>query len=96
MESSSVLEQNRGLLTGGKDVQVQEEYGRSLDIIKDYGADTLRMYEMFMGPLDQVKPWQVLDAKGIRGLRVWKLFDAQGAPRAFGSEQKSIKGYILR
>ena len=65
-----------------------------LDIIKDYGADTLRMYEMFMGPLDQVKPWQSSGCKGIRGFlqKVWKLFvDAKGAPRAFGNEQKAIK-----
>jgi leucyl-tRNA synthetase len=65
-----------------------------LDIVKDYGADTLRMYEMFMGPLDQVKPWQSSGCKGIRGFlqKVWKLFvDPQGAPRAFGSVQKHIR-----
>ena len=28
------------------------------DIVRDYGADALRMYEMFMGPLEAVKPWQ--------------------------------------
>ena len=65
-----------------------------LDIIKDYGADTLRMYEMFMGPLDQVKPWQSSGCKGIRGFfakSVEAFVDAQGASRAFGNEQKSIK-----
>ena len=65
-----------------------------LDIIKDYGADTLRMYEMFMGPLDQVKPWQSSGCKGIRGFlqKVWKLFvDSNGSARAFGHEQKAIK-----
>ncbi len=35
------------------------------DIIKDYGADTLRMYEMFLGPLEQSKPW---DTNGIDGV----------------------------
>lgn len=65
-----------------------------LDIVKDYGADTLRMYEMFMGPLDQVKPWQSSGCKGIRGFlqKVWKLFvDPQGAPRAFGKEQRHMR-----
>ncbi len=45
-------------------------------IVEDYGADTLRMYEMFLGPLEQSKPW---DTNGIDGVhkflrRFWKLF----------------------
>ncbi len=35
------------------------------DIIRDYGADSLRMYEMFMGPLQVVKPWQTSGVKGV-------------------------------
>jgi len=46
------------------------------DIIARYGADTLRLYEMFLGPLEQSKPW---DTKGIEGVfrfirKFWKLF----------------------
>ncbi len=46
------------------------------DIIDQYGADTLRMYEMFLGPLEQSKPW---DTKGIDGVsrflkKLWRLF----------------------
>ncbi len=46
------------------------------DLIDRYGADTLRLYEMFLGPLDQDKPW---DTKGIEGVfrflkRLWKLY----------------------
>lgn len=45
-------------------------------IVTDYGADTLRMYEMFLGPLEQSKPW---DTNGIDGVhkflrRLWKLY----------------------
>jgi leucyl-tRNA synthetase len=45
------------------------------DIIKEYGADTLRIYEMFMGPFDQAISW---NSKGVKGVnrflnRVWKL-----------------------
>ena len=45
-------------------------------IIEQYGADTLRMYEMFLGPLEQSKPW---DTKGIDGVykflrKLWRLF----------------------
>ncbi|MFH1712592.1 MAG: leucine--tRNA ligase [Candidatus Jacksonbacteria bacterium] len=36
------------------------------DIVNEYGADTLRIYEMFMGPLEDAKPW---DTKGIKGVR---------------------------
>jgi leucyl-tRNA synthetase len=51
------------------------------DIIDEYGADTFRMYEMFLGPLEMSKPW---DTKGIEGVhrfikKLWKLyFDEQG------------------
>jgi leucyl-tRNA synthetase len=65
-----------------------------LDIVAEYGADTLRMYEMFMGPLDQVKPWQSSGCKGIRGFlqKVWRLFvDEKGGPRTFGNVDKNIR-----
>jgi leucyl-tRNA synthetase len=46
------------------------------DILKDYGADAFRLYEMFMGPLEMVKPWST---KGVEGVyrflgRVWRTF----------------------
>lgn len=50
-------------------------------IIKDYGADSLRLYEMFMGPLEQEKPWNDTGIEGVhRFLRkVWLLFvDREG------------------
>ncbi|HRQ89882.1 MAG TPA: class I tRNA ligase family protein, partial [Bacteroidia bacterium] len=45
------------------------------DVVVEYGADSLRLYEMFMGPLEQVKPWSM---KGVEGVyrflaRVWRL-----------------------
>ena len=59
------------------------------DLVARYGADTLRLYEMFLGPVEQAKPW---DTNGIEGVfrflkKFWKLFDnslnnpsAQAAP----------------
>src|SRR5690606_8388471 len=46
------------------------------DIVNRYGADTLRLYEMFMGPLEATKPWSETGVEGIfRFLnRVWRLF----------------------
>jgi len=51
-------------------------------IIEQYGADTLRMYEMFLGPLEQSKPW---DTSGIEGVhrflkKVWNLFNLTPNP----------------
>jgi leucyl-tRNA synthetase len=50
------------------------------DIVEKYGADTLRLYEMFLGPLEQSKPW---DTNGIDGVhrflkRLWSLFYKEG------------------
>jgi len=46
------------------------------EVIDAYGADALRMYEMFMGPLEQVKPWQMSGVEGVYRFlaRVWRLF----------------------
>ena len=48
------------------------------DVINEYGADSMRMYEMFMGPLEAVKPW---NTKGVEGVyrflkRAWRLIDS--------------------
>ncbi|MBM3430492.1 MAG: class I tRNA ligase family protein, partial [Bacteroidetes bacterium] len=50
------------------------------ELVEKFGADTLRMYEMFLGPLEQTKPW---DTKGITGVhsflkKYWRLFHANG------------------
>lgn len=67
------------------DEEVTQEYGKmgkSLknsvapdDICRDYGADTLRVYEMAMGPLDQSRPWATKDVVGAQRFlqRVWRL-----------------------
>ncbi|MFD1094817.1 leucine--tRNA ligase [Salegentibacter chungangensis] len=46
------------------------------DICEDYGADTLRMYEMFLGPLDQAKPWNTAGITGVHSFlkKLWKLY----------------------
>lgn len=46
------------------------------EVVERYGADALRVYEMFMGPLDQVKPWQMSGVEGVSRFlaRVWRLF----------------------
>ena len=72
------------------------------DIVERYGADTLRLYEMFLGPLEQSKPW---DTNGIDGVnrflkKLWGLFykgdtllvdDSTPSPEALKSLHKLIK-----
>jgi leucyl-tRNA synthetase len=50
------------------------------DVVKEYGADSLRLYEMFMGPLEAVKPWSMDGVSGVRGFldRVWRMIVASG------------------
>ena len=45
------------------------------DVVDAYGADSLRLYEMFMGPLEQVKPWSTRSVEGVHRFlaRVWRL-----------------------
>lgn len=47
------------------------------DIIEEYGADTLRLYEMFLGPLEQSKPWSTQGINGVHNFlrRLWRLYN---------------------
>ncbi|WP_395061390.1 leucine--tRNA ligase [Flavobacterium sp.] len=46
------------------------------DVCNDYGADTLRLYEMFLGPLEQAKPWNTAGITGVSGFlkKLWRLY----------------------
>src|SRR5262249_46768345 len=46
------------------------------DVVKEYGADALRLYEMFMGPLEATKPWTMQGVEGVYRFlaRCWRLF----------------------
>ncbi|PSQ97880.1 MAG: leucine--tRNA ligase [Bacteroidetes bacterium SW_9_63_38] len=60
------------------------------DVVDEYGADTLRLYEMFMGPLEQDKPWSTDDVEGVYRFlnRVWRLLvdDDTGEPTVTDEE----------
>ncbi|MBI4802247.1 MAG: leucine--tRNA ligase [Elusimicrobia bacterium] len=61
------------------------------DILKKYGADAFRMYEMFMGPLEDVKPW---DMRGIEGIyRFLKRAWVWAAPRPSALGQSQVTGH---
>jgi leucyl-tRNA synthetase len=70
---------NQGLILGEDGQKMSKSRGNVInpdDILVEYGADAFRLYEMFMGPLEMVKPWST---KGVEGVyrflgRVWRLF----------------------
>ena len=69
---------NQGMILGEDGRKMSKRWGNvidPLDVIEIYGADAFRCYEMFMGPLEQMKPWSM---KGVEGVfrflaRVWRL-----------------------
>ncbi|MVO99491.1 leucine--tRNA ligase [Paenibacillus lutrae] len=76
---------NQGMILGENMEKMSKSRGNVINpdvIVNEYGADTLRLYEMFMGPLEATKPW---NANGVEGSyrflnRVWRLFvDDNGA-----------------
>ncbi|MGA2683661.1 MAG: leucine--tRNA ligase [Verrucomicrobiota bacterium] len=70
---------NQGLILGEDGQKMSKSRGNVVnpdDVMKDFGTDALRLFEMFMGPLEMVKPWST---KGVEGVyrflgRVWRLF----------------------
>ncbi|MDZ7773934.1 MAG: leucine--tRNA ligase [Balneolaceae bacterium] len=71
---------NQGMILGPDGQRMSKSRGNVInpdDIIAEYGADAFRMYEMFMGPLEQVKPWSTKDVEGVYRFlnRVWRLVE---------------------
>ena len=70
---------HQGMILGTNGEKMSKSKGNVInpdDMVKEYGADSLRLYEMFMGPIDSAKPW---DPNGIDGSkkfldRVWRLY----------------------
>ena len=70
---------NQGLILGEDNEKMSKSRGNVInpdDILKEYGADAFRLYEMFMGPLEMVKPWSTKNIEGVYRFlgRVWRLF----------------------
>jgi leucyl-tRNA synthetase len=79
---------NQGLILGEDGQKMSKSRGNVVnpdDILKEFGADAFRLYEMFMGPLQETKPW---NTKGVEGVyrflgRVWRLFVDEKSETAF-------------
>ncbi|MDP0492199.1 MAG: class I tRNA ligase family protein [Verrucomicrobiota bacterium JB023] len=90
---------NQGLIMGEDGQKMSKSLGNVVnpdDVIEGYGADSLRLYEMFMGPLEQVKPWSMKGVEGVSRFlaKVWRLRDkVAGSPGVSpGSTEKKSDG----
>jgi leucyl-tRNA synthetase len=69
---------NQGIILGEDNQKMSKSRGNIVnpdDVIAEYGADAFRCYEMFMGPLEQMKPWSMRGVEGVARFlaRVWRL-----------------------
>ena len=69
---------NQGMILGEDNQKMSKSRGNVIspdEIIEEYGADSLRLYEMFMGPLEATKPWSMSGVEGVYRFlaRVWRL-----------------------
>lgn len=71
---------HQGMILGANGIKMGKRFPEFVvnpsDVVRDYGADTLRLYEMFMGPLEVSKPWSQQGVEGARRFinRVWTFF----------------------
>ncbi len=71
---------HQGMILGANGIKMGKRFPEFVvnpsDIVRDFGADTLRLYEMFMGPLEASKPWSNQGVEGAKRFiaRVWKFF----------------------
>jgi len=87
---------NQGLILGEDGQKMSKSRGNVVnpdDVLVEYGADAFRLYEMFMGPLQDTKPW---NTKGVEGVyrflgRVWRLFVDEKAETAFEQAETTTK-----
>lgn len=78
--ATAIFELSEGVFKVGREVEKMSKSKYNVvnpdEICDQYGADTLRMYEMFLGPLEQAKPWNTAGISGVHNFlrKFWKLF----------------------
>lgn len=83
---------NQGMILGENGEKMSKSRGNVInpdDVIREHGADTLRMYEMFMGPLSADKPWSTQNIFGVKRFleKSWRLLEKPLSERAVVSEE---------
>lgn len=92
---------NQGMILGPDHQKMSKSKGNVItqdEVIAQYGADALRLYELFMGPFDQEKPW---DTKGIVGVRrfldkIWRLQEKVGDKSPLPEESRAVHAAIAK
>jgi leucyl-tRNA synthetase len=87
---------NQGMILGEGGEKMSKSKGNVInpdDLVEKYGADTLRMYEMFLGPLEQPKPW---DTNGIEGVhkflvKLWRLYHSDNDQFSVSGGEPSVE-----
>ncbi len=69
---------NQGMILGEDNQKMSKSRGNVINpdqVVRDYGADSMRLYEMFMGPLEAAKPWSMQGVEGVHRFlqRVWRM-----------------------
>lgn len=88
---------NQGLILGEDGQKMSKARGNVINpdaVISEYGADALRLYEMFMGPLEMVKPWNTQGVEGVYKFlgRIWRFFIDDASDQAFEQAQTTAAG----
>ena len=93
---------HQGMILGENGIKMGKRYPKYCinpnDIIRDYGADTLRLYEMFMGPLEASKPWSSSGVEGSKKFldRVWRLYQEDKIKDEENKELEYLYHYTLK
>ena len=85
---------SHGMILGEDGEKMSKSRGNVInpdDIVRDYGADTMRLYEMFLGDFEKAAPWSQNAVKGCRRFldRVWALFDSVQPGGAYSQKNES-------
>ena len=93
---------HQGMILGENGIKMGKRYPEYVvnpsDIIRDYGADTLRLYEMFMGPLEASKPWSSTGVEGSKKFldRVYRLYDEGNIKDEENKELEYVYHYTVK
>ena len=87
---------NQGLILGEDGQKMSKSRGNVVnpdDVMVEYGADAFRLYEMFMGPLQDTKPWNTRGVEGVYRFlgRVWRLFVDESSETKFEQAETTTK-----
>ena len=88
---------NQGMILGENDEKMSKSRGNVVnpdEVVREYGADALRLYEMFMGPLEAVKPWSMDGVSGVRGFldRAWRMIiDDRAEPMQLNAAVQEVE-----